>query len=107
MKEQALAAIETDALVRSILRVPEEQCEPVWLHSGDCSSKPETRGRAVLRWFIDSFALASCGMVGIYMGVGLDEPNVSRDQTGRKNKTSPRQRGATTARNDPDGSSFD
>jgi hypothetical protein len=106
MKKQALTAIEIDALAPSTLAAPDERRE-VSLNGGDYSSNPETRGRAALRWFIDTLALAGCGMAGVYVGVWLDEPNVSGDQTSRKDETSPRQRGVATARHDPDGWPFD
>ena len=79
MKKQALTAIEID-----VLTAPDERREPVSLDGGDYPSKPETRGCAALRWFIDSFALASCGMAGVYIGVWLDEPNVPGDQRDRR-----------------------
>jgi hypothetical protein len=82
MKKQALTAIEIDALAPSTLAAPDERRE-VSLNGGDYSSNPETRGRAALRWFIDTLALAGCGMAGVYVGVWLDEPNVSGDQTSR------------------------
>jgi hypothetical protein len=82
MKKQALTAIEIDALAPSTLAAPDERRE-VSLNDGDYSSNPETRGRAALRWFIDTLALAGCGMAGVYVGVWLDEPNVSGDQTSR------------------------
>ena len=77
MKKQALTAIEIDAFAPPTLTAPDERREPVSLDGGDYPSKPETRGRAALRWFINSFALASCSMAGVYIGVWLDEPNVS------------------------------
>ena len=106
MKKQALTAIEIDALAPSTLTAPDERPEPVSLDGGDYPSKPETRGRAALRWFINSFALASCSMAGVYVGVWLDEPNVSGDQTTRKDETSPRQRGVAATRHDADGWPF-
>ena len=105
MKEQALTAIETDALAPSTLSAP-ERCEPVPLDDGDYSLKPETRGRAVLRRIIESFALASCGMAGVYVGAWLDEPNVPGDQISGIDETSPRQRGVAAARYDVDGWPF-
>ena len=102
MKKQALTAIEIDALT-----APDERREPVSLGGGGYPSKPETRGRAALRWFIDSLALGGCGMAGIYVGVWLYEPNVSGDQTSRKDETSPRQRDVATTHHDPDGWPFD
>jgi hypothetical protein len=105
MKEQALTAIETDALAPSTLSAP-ERCEPVSLDGGDYRSKPETRGRAVLRRIIESFALASCGMAGVYVGAWLDEPNVPGDQISGIDETSPRQRGVAATRHDADGWPF-
>jgi hypothetical protein len=101
MKKQALTAIEIDALAPSILSAP-ERCEPVSLAGGDYRSKPETRGRAVLR----SFALASCGMAGIYVGAWLDEPDIPGDQISGIDETSPRQRGVAATRHDADGWPF-
>jgi hypothetical protein len=106
MKKQALTAIEIDALAPSTLAAPDERRE-VSLNGGDYSSNPETRGRAALRWFSDTLALTGCGMAGVYVGVWLDEPNVSGDQTSRKDEPSPGQRGVATARHDPDGWPFD
>jgi hypothetical protein len=107
MKKQALTAIEIDALAPSTLTPPDERREPVSLDGGDYPSKPETRRRATLRWFIDTLALAGCGMAGVYVGVWLDEPNVPADQISGKDETSPRQRGVATARHDADGWPFD
>jgi hypothetical protein len=106
MKKQAPTAIEIEMLAPSILSAPDERCEPVSLDGGDYPSKPETRRRAALRGLIHSFALASCSMAGVYVGVWLDEPKVSGDQTSRKDETSPRQRGVATAHHDPDGWPF-
>ena len=106
MKKQALTAIEIEALAPSTLIAPDERREPVSLDGGDYPSKPETRGRAALRWFIDTLALAGAGMAGVYVGVWLDEPNVSGDQTSGKDETSPRQRGVAAARHDADGWPF-
>jgi hypothetical protein len=86
MKKQALTAIEIDALAPSTLTPPDERREPVSLDGGDYPSEPETRGRAALRWFIDTLALAGCGMAGVYVGVWLDPPNGSGDQTSRKDR---------------------
>jgi hypothetical protein len=105
MKKQAPTAIEIEMLAPSILSAP-ERCQPVSLDGGDYPSKPETRGRAALRWFIDSFALASCGMAGVYVGVWLDEPNVPGDQISGIDETSSRQRGVAAARHDADGWPF-
>ena len=107
MKKQVPTVIEIEGLAPSTLTAPDERYEPVSLDGGDYPSKPETRGRAALRWFIDSFALASCGMAGVYVGVWLDEPNVPGDQTGGKDETSPRERGVTATRHDADGWPFE
>jgi hypothetical protein len=106
MNKQAPTAIEIEVLAPSTLSAPDERCEPVSLDSGDYPSKPETRGRAALRWFIDSFALASCGMAGVYVGVWLDEPNVPGGQISGIDETSSRQRGVAAARHDADGWPF-
>jgi hypothetical protein len=106
MKKQALTAIEIDALAPSTLTAPDERREPVSLDGGDYRSKPETRGRAALRWFIDSLALGGCGMAGIYVGVWLYEPNVPGDQISGKDETSPRERGVAASRHDADGWPF-
>jgi hypothetical protein len=102
MKKQSLTAIEIDALAPSTLTAPDERREPVSLDGGDYPSNPETRGRAALRWFIDTLALAGCGMAGVYVGVWLDEPNVSGNLTDRKDETSPRDRGVVVARHNAD-----
>ena len=106
MKKQTPTAIEIEVLAPSILSAPDERCEPVSLDGGDYASKPETRGRAALRWFIDTLALAGCGMAGVYVGVWLDEPNVPGDQISGKDETSPRQRGVAATRHDADGWPF-
>jgi hypothetical protein len=106
MKKQVPTVIEIDGLAPSTLTPPHERREPVPLDDGDDPLIPETRGRAVLRRFIESFALASCSMAGVYVGVWLEEPHVSGDQTSRKDETSPRQRGVATAHHDPDGWPF-
>jgi hypothetical protein len=77
MKKQVPTVIEIEGLAPSTLTAPDERREPVSLDGRDYSSRPETRGRAALRWFIDTLALAGCGMAGVYVGVWLDEPNVS------------------------------
>ena len=53
MKEQTPTAIEIEALALSTLISPDERQKPVSLDGGDYLSKPETRGRAALRWLID------------------------------------------------------
>jgi hypothetical protein len=107
MNKQALTAIEIDALAPSTLTAPDERREPVSLDGGDYHSKPETRRHAALRGFIDTLAFAGAAMAGVNVGVWLDEPNVSGDQTGRKDETSPRQRGVAATRHDADGWPFD
>lgn len=107
MKKQAPNAIEIEVLAPSSLSTRDERYKPVLLDGGDYPSKPRTRGRAALRWFIDSFALASCSMAGIYVDVWLDEPNISGDQISGKDGTSPRQRGVAATRHDADGWPFD
>jgi len=106
MKRQALTAIGTDPLAPSTLTAPDERREPVSPDGGDYPSKPETRRRAALRWFIDSLALGGCGMAGIYVGLWLDEPNVPGDQISGKGETSPRQRGVAATRHDVGGWPF-
>ena len=101
MKKQALTAIEIDALT-----APDERREPVSLGGGGYPSKPETRRRAALRGFIDTLAFAGAAMAGVNVSVWLDEPNVSGDQTSRKDETSPRQRGVAATRHDADGWPF-
>jgi hypothetical protein len=105
MKKQVPTVIEIEVLAPSTLSAP-ERCEPVSLDGGAYPSTPETRGRAALRWFIDSFALATCSMAGVYIGVWLDEPNVPGDQISRIDETSPRQRGVAATRHDADGWPF-
>jgi hypothetical protein len=107
MKKQALTAIEIDALAPSTLTAPDERREPVSLDGRDYPSKPETRGRAALRWFIDTLALAGCGMAGVNVGVWLDPSNVSGNRTDGKDETSPGQRGVPATRHDADGWPFD
>ena len=106
MNKRALTVIEIEAPAPSTLISPDERREPVSLDGGDYPSKPQTRRRAVLRWFIDTLALAGGGMAGVYVGVWLDEPNVSGDQIKGKNETSPRQRGVAATRHDADGWPF-
>ena len=107
MNKRALTVIEIEPLAPSTLISPDERREPVSLDGGDYLSKPETRRSAPLRGFIDTLAFAGAAMAGVNVGVWLDEPNVSGDQTSRKDETSPRQRGVATARHDPDGWPFD
>ena len=107
MKKQDLTAIEIDALVPSTLTAPDERRERVSLDGGDYPPKPETRRRAALRGLIHSFAHASCSMAGVNAGVWLDGPNVSGDQTSRKDEISPRQHGVAAARHEADGWPFD
>jgi hypothetical protein len=96
-KKQALTVIEIDALAPSTLTGADERRETVSLDDGDYLSKPETRQSAASRWFIDTLALAGCGMAGVYVGDWLDPSNVSGDQTGGKDETLSQQRGVATA----------
>jgi hypothetical protein len=107
MNKQALTAIEIEALVRSTLAAHDKRREPVSLDDRDYPSKPETRGRAALRWLIDSLALGGAGMAGVYVGVWPDPADVSGSQTSGKDQISPRQRGVAAARHDADAWPFD
>ena len=107
MTKRALTVIEIESFAPSTLIAPDERCEPVTLDGGDFPSKQETRGSAALRWLIDTFAFAGAGMAGVYVGVWLDEPNVSGNLTDRKDETSPRDRGVAAARHNADGWPFD
>ena len=81
MKKQALRTVEIEALFPSASTAPHERRDPVSLDGGDYSSKPETRGHAALRWFIDILAVGGAGMAGVYVGVWLDAPNDAGNQT--------------------------
>jgi hypothetical protein len=74
MKKHGPTVIEIEVLAPSTLTAPDERREPISLDGGDYSSKPETPGRAALRWFIDTLAFAGAGMAGVYVGVWLDPP---------------------------------
>ena len=69
------------------LAAPDERRRPVSHDGGDYPSKPETLGRAALRWLIDSLALAGAGL---YVGVWFDPSDISGNQTSRKDETSSR-----------------
>ena len=84
MNKRALTTIEIEAFALSSSTAPDERRQPVSHDGGDDPSKPETRPRAALRWFIDTFALAGAGMAGVYVGVWLDPSNVSGNQTSRR-----------------------
>ena len=86
MKNQTFTAIESEALAPSALTAPDERREPVSPDGGDYPSKPETRRQAALRGLIHSFALASCSMAGVYVGVWLDPANVSGNRTDGKDQ---------------------
>jgi len=86
MNKHALTAIEIEALALSTLTVPVERGEPVSHDGGKCPSKPETRRRAALQWFIDTLAIAGAGMAGVHVDVWLDQSIVSDDQTGRNDR---------------------
>jgi hypothetical protein len=47
-------------------------------------AKQEIWQSAALRWLIDSLALAGAGMAGVYVSDLLDPPNVSGNQTRKK-----------------------
>ena len=72
MKKQALTTIGINTFAPSGAR--DEPPRPVSEDSEAYASKPEGRGRATLRWFIDTLALAGCGMAGVYVGVWLEPP---------------------------------
>jgi len=57
MNKQALTTIEIEALAPP-LTAPDERREAASQDRGASPSKPETRRRAALRWFIDTLALA-------------------------------------------------
>jgi hypothetical protein len=69
MKRQALTAIEIETLVVSTSAPLDEPKQSV--------SERATRGRSALGWFVDTLALAGCGMAGVHVGVWLDHPNVA------------------------------
>ena len=75
MKKQALATIEIETFAPSSSAALDELRQPVFEDSEAFASKPEARRRSALDWFIDSLALAGCGMAGVYVGVWLDPPN--------------------------------
>ena len=72
MKKQALTTIEIEMFAPSSSAALDEMRQPVF---EDSEAKPEARRRSALGWFIDSLALASCSMAGVYVGVWLDPPN--------------------------------
>jgi hypothetical protein len=78
MKKQALTTIGIKTFAPSAAH--DERPRPVSEDSEAYASKPEGRGRAALRWFIDTLALAGCGMAGVYVGVWL-EPHVTPQPT--------------------------
>ena len=106
MNKQALKATEIETFALSTSAALDELRRPVSHDGGDYPSKPETRGRAPLRWFIDSFALASCSMAGVYIGVWLDESNVLDVQPHGRDKTSHRERSVETGGHNADGWPF-
>ena len=75
MKKQALTAIEIEALALSNSAATDERRRPVSDDSGAYPQEPKTRRRSALHQLIDSFALASCSMAGVYVGVWLDPLN--------------------------------
>ena len=81
MNKQALTAIEIEALALSNSAATDERRQPVSDASGAYPQEPEFRRRSVLHQLIDSFALASCSMVGVYVGVWLDPPDDAAQPT--------------------------
>lgn len=75
MKKQALTAIEIEALALSNSAATDELRRPVSDDSGAYPQEPETRPRSALHQLIECFALASCSMAGVYVGVWLDPLN--------------------------------
>jgi hypothetical protein len=75
MKKQALTAIEIETPGMSNSAATDERQRPVSNDSGAYTQEPETLRRSTLRRLIDCFALASCSMAGVYVGVWLDPPN--------------------------------
>lgn len=78
MKKQGLTTIGVETSAPSAAR--DEPPRPDSEDSEAYAAKPEGRGRAALRWFIDTLALAGCGMAGVYVGVWL-EPDVTPQPT--------------------------
>ena len=75
MKKQALTVIEIEASALPNSAATDERRQPVSDDSGTCPEEPEIRRRSALHRLIESFALASCSMAGVYVGVWLDPPN--------------------------------
>ena len=74
MKKQGLTAIEIEALAPSNSATTDER-QQVSGASGAYTQEPETRPRSALHQLIECFALASCSMAGVYVGVWLDPLN--------------------------------
>jgi inosine-uridine nucleoside N-ribohydrolase len=102
MKKQALTAIEIDALT-----APDERREQsrlvaeATLRSRRLDDAPRYAGLST------PWLSPAPPWPGSMSASGLDEPNVSGDQTSRKDETSPRQRDVATTHHDPDGWPFD
>lgn len=79
MKNQALTIIEIEEFAPLTLAALDERRQPLTRDGGACLSEPKPRRRAALRWFIDTLALARCGMAGVYVGVWLDPPDFDPD----------------------------
>jgi len=77
MKKQALTPIEIETIALSTSTALDERQRPISEDSEAYPSKPESRRRSALRWFVDTLALAGGGMAGVYVGVWLDQPNVA------------------------------
>ncbi len=81
MTKQALTTIEIEALALSNSAATDERRQPVSDDSGGYPQEPETRRRSALHQLIDSFALASCSMAGVYVGVWFDPPDDAAQPT--------------------------
>jgi hypothetical protein len=75
MKKQALTVIEIEGPGPSNVIALDERRRPVSKDGGPNPPKPEPRRRAALHRLIESFALASCSMAGVCIGVWLDPPD--------------------------------
>jgi hypothetical protein len=77
MNKQVLAEIEIETFVVSASAPLDTPGEPVSEDAGAYPSKRTTCGRSALGWFLDTLALAGCGMAGVYVGVWLDPPDAA------------------------------
>ena len=81
MKKQALTTFEIETFAPSTSATLDERRRQVSEGDGAYASTLEARRRSALRWFIDTLALAGCGMAGVYVGVWLDPPDVAAPPT--------------------------